>query len=50
MPDIPPISMQESGFVHPGRAAFFGGRTTGNMARQQVDCPFKESVLYIIYQ
>jgi len=37
MPNISPISMQENGFVHPGRAAFFGGRTTGIMALALVD-------------
>jgi hypothetical protein len=50
MPNISSISMQENGFVHPARATFFGGKATANMGRQQVDCPFIESVLYIIYQ
>jgi hypothetical protein len=37
MPDISPISMQKNGFVHPGRAAFLGVRTSGIMVLALVD-------------
>jgi hypothetical protein len=38
VPNVSPISVQENGFVHPGRAAFFfGGRTAGIMGLALVD-------------